>query len=151
MRIWEVHPKLPPTPIHTWRIKTQPWQDKSSTRLPTPEEQSGTYFIPTNAGILITVHKQLLKHSEPLRWLTRNNAKFHWTNEQQQAFTTLKTAITTAPVLIPYYPEKDTLVICDSSPTGLRGGLFHTAHSMGTNRSTMYAAPWQTPRVDIPR
>ena len=61
---------------------------------------------------------------EPLRRLTRNNAKFHWTNEQQQAFVTLKTAITTAPVLVPYYPERDTLVICDGSPTGLGGGLF---------------------------
>lgn len=42
---------------------------------------------------------------EPLRWLTRNNAKFHWTNEKQQALLTLKTAITTAQVLVPYYPE----------------------------------------------
>ena len=48
---------------------------------------------------------------EPLRRLTRNNATFHWTKEQQQAFVTLKTAITTAPVLVPYYPERDTLVI----------------------------------------
>ena len=61
---------------------------------------------------------------EPLRRLTRNNAKFEWTNEQQTAFDDLKKAITSAPVLIPYYPERDTLVICDGSPTGLGGALF---------------------------
>jgi hypothetical protein len=56
--------------------------------------------------------------------LTRNNAKFEWTNEQQTAFDDLKKAITSAPVLIPYYPERDTLVICDGSTTGLGGALF---------------------------
>ena len=61
---------------------------------------------------------------EPLRRLTRNNAKFEWTNEQQTAFDDLKKAITSAPVLIPYYPERDTLVICDGSTTGLGGALF---------------------------
>ena len=61
---------------------------------------------------------------EPLRRLTRVNAKFEWTIEQQAAFEDLKSAITSAPVLVPYYPERDTLVICDGSPTGLGGGLF---------------------------
>jgi hypothetical protein len=61
---------------------------------------------------------------EPLRRLTRNDAKFEWTNEQQTAFDNLKKAITSAPVLIPHYPERDTLVICDGSPTGLGGALF---------------------------
>ena len=39
----------------------------------------------------------------------------------------MKKAITTAPVLIPYIPEGDTLVICDESPIGLGGGLFQKA------------------------
>ena len=61
---------------------------------------------------------------EPLRRLTRHNAKFKWTNEQQIAFDDLKKAITSAPVLMLFYPERDTLVICDGSPTGLGGALF---------------------------
>ena len=61
---------------------------------------------------------------EPLRRLTRNSAKFEWKNEQKTAFDDLKQAITSAPVLIPYYPERDTLIICDGSPTGLGGALF---------------------------
>ena len=61
---------------------------------------------------------------EPLRRLTHNKAKFDWTTEQQDAFEDLKEAITTAPVLVPYKPDRETLVICDGSPTGLGGGLF---------------------------
>ena len=61
---------------------------------------------------------------EPLQRLTKTNAKFYWTTEQQTGFDDVKKAITSAPVLIPYYPERDTLIICDGSPTGLGGGLF---------------------------
>ena len=61
---------------------------------------------------------------EPLRRLTRDKTKFVWSTEQQDAFEDLKSMITKAPVLVPYFPERDTLVICDGSPTGLGGGLF---------------------------
>ena len=64
---------------------------------------------------------------EPLRRLTKREQKFEWGQEQQAAFEDLKKAITTAPVLIPYIPERDTRVICDGSPTGLGGGLFQKA------------------------
>ena len=56
-------------------------------------------------------------------------------DQQSKAFEDLKTAITSAPVLIPYYPEGDTLVICDGSPTG-QGADFFRKHNMGTNLST---------------
>ena len=61
---------------------------------------------------------------EPLRRLTKKEHKFEWTEAQQKAFEDLKTAITTAPVLMPYKPGRDTKVICDGSLTGLGGGLF---------------------------
>ena len=61
---------------------------------------------------------------EALRKLTKVNAKFEWLKEQEKAFQDLKAAITAAPVLIPYHPERPTLVICDGSPEGLGGGLF---------------------------
>ena len=61
---------------------------------------------------------------EPLRKLTKVNAKFEWSTEQEKAFKDLKAAITAAPVLIPYHPERETLIICDGSPEGLGGGLF---------------------------
>jgi len=61
---------------------------------------------------------------EPLRRLTRDKTKLIWTDEQQHAFDDLKIAITSAPVLIPYDPDRETLVICDGSPTRLGAGLF---------------------------
>ena len=61
---------------------------------------------------------------EPLRKLTKANAQFEWSIEQERAFKELKAAITEAPVLIPYHPEHATLLICDGSPEGLGGGLF---------------------------
>ena len=65
-----------------------------------------------------------LSRCEPLRRQTRVKAKFERTTEQQAGFKDLKSAITSAPALVPYYPARDTLVICDGSPTGLGGGLF---------------------------
>ena len=59
---------------------------------------------------------------EHLRRLTKANAKFEWETEQR-AFEDLKTALTTAPVLIPYRPGRETLVICDGSPDGIGGAL----------------------------
>ena len=56
-------------------------------------------------------------HCEPRRRLARDNAKFAWKTEQQTALDDLKKAITSAPILIPYYPQRDTLIICDGSPT----------------------------------
>ena len=67
--------------------------------------------------------------SKPLRRLTKQGQPFEWNQEQQDAFDDLRNAITTAPVLIPYHPGRKTLIICDASPVGLRGGLFQkTSH-----------------------
>ena len=48
------------------------------------------------------------RRCEPLRRITKSNQKFVWTQEQQTAFEDLKKAIITAPVLIPFRPERDT-------------------------------------------
>ena len=65
-----------------------------------------------------------LSRCEPLlRQMTKADAKFEWITNQEWAFLDLKAAITSVPVLIPYCPEHNTLVICDGSPTGLGGGL----------------------------
>ena len=66
---------------------------------------------------------RLSSRCEPLRRLTKANAKFEWETKQQRAFEDLKTALTTGPVLIPYRPGRETLVIYDGSPDGLGGAV----------------------------
>ena len=56
---------------------------------------------------------------DPLRKLTKVNAKFEWSTDQEKAFQDLKAALTAASILIPYHPERPALVICDGSPERL--------------------------------
>ena len=66
---------------------------------------------------------------EPLRRLTKKGQPFEWKTDQQAEFDDLRKAITTAPILMPYHLERETMIICDGSPTGLGGGLFQeTSH-----------------------
>ena len=61
--------------------------------------------------------------SQPLTSLLKKNVKFHWEAEQQEAFDTLKTKLTTSPVLIfPNY-EQEFILVTDASDIGLGGVL----------------------------
>ena len=76
--------------------------------------------------------------SEPLRKLTRKNETFRWEKEQQNAFETLKDAMTSAEVMAYYDPNAETRIICDASPKGL-GSILEQKH--GDNfRPVAYAS-----------
>ena len=76
--------------------------------------------------------------SEPLRKLTRKNETFRWEKEQQNAFETLKDAMTSAEVMAYYDPNAETRIICDASPVGL-GSILEQKH--GDNfRPVAYAS-----------
>ena len=60
---------------------------------------------------------------EPLRRLTKANIKIRVGPRPTQAFDDLKPTLTSAPVLIPYQPGRETMVIVDGSPEGLGGAL----------------------------
>ena len=53
--------------------------------------------------------------AEPLTRLTRQNERFYWGPEQQQAFNTLKSACTTQPVLRLYDPKRRCRIETDAS------------------------------------
>ena len=76
---------------------------------------------------------------EPLRKLTKVNAKFEWSTEQEKACQDLKATITAAALLILYHPECETLIICDRSPEGLGGGLFQKT---GKGFQPVHYASW---------
>ena len=57
--------------------------------------------------------------SEPLRRLTRQDVKFHFDSEQEQAFDKLKHRLTNSETLDYYDVNAVTKVICDTSAVGL--------------------------------
>jgi hypothetical protein len=63
------------------------------------------------------------KIAKPMTRLLQKDRKFDWTPECEQAFCTLRTLLTSAPVLAQPDIEKPFDVYCDASGTGLGGVL----------------------------
>ena len=57
--------------------------------------------------------------AEPMRRLLRKDVPWEWTDEQDQAFRTLKHKITSAPIHAHFDPDAQTIVTTDVSGTGL--------------------------------
>jgi len=67
--------------------------------------------------------------TEPLRNLTKKNAKFCWTPRHEKAFQATKAALTSDTVMDYFDKHKNTELITDASPTGLSAIL--SQHSQG--------------------
>lgn len=63
--------------------------------------------------------RDFAKLASPLNALTRKHVKFKWTDSCQQAFDTLKTALTNAPILAFPQFDKPFLVQVDASDSGI--------------------------------
>jgi hypothetical protein len=63
------------------------------------------------------------KIAKPMTQLLEKDRKFDWTPECEQAFDTLRTLLTSAPVLAQLDIEKPFDVYCDASSTSLGGVL----------------------------
>ena len=57
--------------------------------------------------------------SAPLRALIRKNSHFSWTQKEQQAFDSIKQALTSETVIAYFDKKKETELFTDASPTGL--------------------------------
>lgn len=67
----------------------------------------------------------------PLVSLTKKDAKFNWTATCQEAFQTLKSLFTSAPILRHFDPSKETIVECDASDF-VSSGILSQYDSDGT-------------------
>ena len=71
------------------------------------------------AGYYRRFIKDFSKIAKPMTELTKKDKKFVWTEKCEHSFQTLKTLLTSAPVLILLDIYKDFVVYCDASRQGL--------------------------------
>ena len=67
--------------------------------------------------------RDFAKITRPLHDLTKKNAPWKWSTEEQGAFDGLKSAFTSEPILVMWDPEKETRVESDSSGSASGGAL----------------------------
>jgi transposase InsO family protein len=77
------------------------------------------------------------RHAEPLVQLTKKDAKFTWGQEQEKSFRTLKDAFLSEEVLVPFDPERRTILECDSSGHAI-GGTLSQEDENGVLRTVAY-------------
>ena len=83
--------------------------------------------------------------SEPLRVLTKKNARFTWTSSHQTAFDHLKKALTRAPVMSYFDTTKEMFITVDASPVGISAILSQQGSDAGTPQVVAYASRALTP------
>jgi hypothetical protein len=75
--------------------------------------------------------KDFSKIASPMsELLKKGHSIMDWTQDQDHAFETLKTALTTAPCLVPFDPTKDTQVRVDACGTAI-GAVLQQDHGKG--------------------
>ena len=67
---------------------------------------------------------ELVNLSEPLRFLTRKNTPFEWTQQHTRSFERIKQTLTKDQELAHFDPEKETVIQTDASIRGLGACLF---------------------------
>ncbi|KAG5887393.1 hypothetical protein JTB14_001583 [Gonioctena quinquepunctata] len=86
-------------------------------RPPTSKEEVRSFLgLVTYLGKFIP---DLATTTEPLRQLTRRDAKFNWSEEHNNHFEKLKQVLTKPPTLSYFDPKKRTRLIADASPVAL--------------------------------
>ena len=74
----------------------------------------------------------------PLRRLTEKNAHFSWTEECQQAFADIKSAMTSPPVMSYFDPTRETQLIVHGSKHGLASMLTQVDLETGEHNVVRY-------------
>ena len=103
---------------------------------PTSAKEVASFLGTTNFYLKFVHHYTDI--AEPPRRLLRKGAPWEWTDEQDQAFRTLKYKITSASILAHFDPDAQTIVTTDASGTGL--GAVLSQLSGGKERPVAYAS-----------
>lgn len=88
--------------------------------------------------------KNFSKEVAPLIELTKKDTLFRWNTEAQEAFTRLKNIFTSAPILLPFHPDRETEVETDVSGHAV-GGVLSQRDDNGSWRPCTYFSKRMTP------
>ena len=113
--------------------------DKNLTKItnfPTPKTQKSVKQFLATCSYFRTLIPNFASTAYPLINLTKKNKKFTWSTEEQEAFSKLKIAITSAPILKGADFNKKFYIICDGSKIGI-GSILLQEHS-GTLHPIVY-------------
>ena len=77
-----------------------------------------------NAKFMIESEQAYAQLTEPLRALTRKNARFEWTGACEQAYQSILKAMTSVTALRPFDPDLKTILVSDAGPDGIAASVF---------------------------
>ncbi|UYV72292.1 K02A2.6-like [Cordylochernes scorpioides] len=119
-------------------IRPDPDKIKAITNFPTPKTTTEVRSFMGLCSYYRRFVKDFANKAKPLHDLLRNNVKFLWSNEQEQSFQILKSALTTDPVLGHFKEDAETLVHTDASGYGV--GAVLTQLVEGKEKPIAYAS-----------
>ena len=100
-------------------VESDPNKVTAIRNMPPPKDVSGIRSFLGSTNYFRNLIQNYATISAPLSKLTKKNQKFIWTNEQQDSFEALKTALTNAPVLMYPDPNKEYNLYTDASDIAL--------------------------------
>src|ERR1700686_4656636 len=109
--------------INSDGIKMEPSKVDAVSKWPQPKNVHDIRSFLGLAGYYRRFVKDFSKIASPLTELLHKSKKFQWTDEQEQAFQTLKVAVSSAPVLIVPDPKLAYTVLTDASGYAIGAAL----------------------------
>ena len=104
-------------------LRPDPQKIAAITKMPPPQDVAGVRRLLGLVNYLARFVPNLADLCEPIRQLTHKRNEWQWSHVQDNAFTTLKEAITRVPVLQFFNTTKEVTIQCDASDTGLGAAL----------------------------
>ena len=90
----------------------------------TEEVKSFLQACQFNARFMVESENAYAELTEPLRRLTRKNARFRWSRECEESYQNIIAAMTSDTALRPFDPRLKTKLVTDAAPNGIAASVF---------------------------
>ena len=120
-------------------LKPDPAKIEAIVKMDRPNDVPGVRRILGLVNYMSKFLNKLADISDPLNQLTHKDTEFQWTSAHDEAFETIKKAVTEAPILKYFNSSEETILQCDASSIELGAVV------MQGGRPVMYASRHLTP------